>query len=209
ALSRGRMVEAERHLERAARSRRRGPPLTRSVAWLAQALQAEARGNARATLAACTRGLDALDEHQMTLGATELRAYGTAHGAELAMLAQREALSRGDVRRLLYWSERRRATAVSSRGPPARQDRELVAELSALRSVTRLLNASDSAGPRRSALERERRRLERAVQARTRRMPGSGSRESARFDLGALFDELGEATLVELAEVDGALHAIV
>jgi tetratricopeptide (TPR) repeat protein len=209
ALSRGRTAEADRHLEVAARSRRRRPPLTRSVAWLARALQAEAHDDARATRAACTRGLDALDEHQMTLGATELRAYGTAHGAELATLAQRDALRHGDVRRLLHWSERSRATTSSSRSAPARHDRELVAELSALRSVTRLLDASEEAGPRRSALEREQRRLERAVQARTRRRPGSGRPEAGAFDLGALWDELGEATLVELVEVDGVLHAIV
>jgi tetratricopeptide (TPR) repeat protein len=208
ALSRGRTAEADRHLEVAARSRRRKPPLTRSVAWLARALQAEAHGDARATRSACAHGLDALDEHQMTLGATELRAYGTAHGAELAALAQREALNRGDARRLLHWSERSRATALSSPGTPARHDRELVAELSALRSVTRLLSASEQAGPRRTALERERRRLERAVQARTRRLPGSGRPEAGAFDLGALFDELGETTLIELVEVDSVLHVI-
>ncbi len=97
ALSLGCITKADRYLERAGRSRRRKPPLTRSVAWLARALQADARGDARATLAACGRGLDALDEHQSRLGATELRAYGTAHGAELAMLAQRDALRRGDA----------------------------------------------------------------------------------------------------------------
>jgi CHAT domain-containing protein/tetratricopeptide (TPR) repeat protein len=209
ALSRGRAAEADEHLEMAAKSRRRKPPLTRSVAWLARALQAEAHDNARATRTACARGLDALDEHQMTLGATELRAYGTAHGAELAALAQRDALRRGDVRRLLQWSERSRATASSPRSAPIRHDRELVAELSALRSVTRLLNASEDTGPRRSALEREQRRLERAVQARTRRLPGSGRPEAGAFDLGALWDELGETTLIELVEVDGVLHAIV
>jgi CHAT domain-containing protein len=209
ALSRGRAADADRHLEVAARYRRRQPPLTRSVAWLARALQAEAHDDARATRAACARGLDALDEHQMTLGATELRAYGTAHGGELATLAQRDALTRRDVRRLLQWSERSRATALSSRGAPARHDRELVAELSALRSVTRLLNADEEAGPRRSALEREQRRLERAVQARTRRLPGSGRPGAGAFDLDALWDELGETTLIELVEVDGVLHAIV
>ena len=120
ALSRGSATEADPHLERAARSRRRGPPLPRSVAWLARALQADARGNARATVAACARGLDALEEHQMRLGATELRAYGTAHGAELATLAQRDALRRGDVRRLLFWSERWRATALAARSTPIR-----------------------------------------------------------------------------------------
>ena len=135
ALSRGGVTEADQHLERAARSRRRRPPLTRSVAWLARALQADARGNARAIVAACARGLDALDEHQMTLGATELRAYGTAHGAELATLAQRDALRRGDARRLLSWSERWRATALAAPSTPLRDDKELAAELEALRSV--------------------------------------------------------------------------
>ena len=140
ALSRGRAAEADRHLERAARSRRRKPPLTRSVAWLARALQADARGDARATVAACARGLDALEEHQMTLGATELRAYGTAHGAELATLAQRDALRRGDARGGCCSGAsdggRRRWPCP---GTPTRHDRELVAELEALRSVTRLL----------------------------------------------------------------------
>jgi tetratricopeptide (TPR) repeat protein len=209
ALSRGRASEAARHLERAARPRRRKPPLTRSVAWLARALQADARGDARATVAACTRGLDALEEHQMTLGATELRAHGTAHGAELATLAQRVALERGDARRLLFWSERWRATALAARSTPPGHDRALVAELEALRSVSRQLEASDMTGPRRHALDRERRRLEAAVQARTRRSPGSHSLGPARFDLGAVFEELGGSTLIELVEVDGVLHAIV
>ena len=120
ALSRRSVTQADPHFERAARSRRRGPPLPRSVAWLARALQADARGNARAVVAACARGLDALEEHQMRLGATELRAYGTAHGAELATLAQRDALRRGDVRRLLFWSERWRATALAARSTPLR-----------------------------------------------------------------------------------------
>jgi len=208
ALSRKRTIEADQHLARAARSRYRGPLLNRSVAWLARALQADARGNARATLAACRRGLDVLGDHQMTLGATELRAYGTAHGAELAMLAQRNALRRGDGRRLLFWSERWRATTLAARSTPLRYDRELVAELSALRHATRLLAMGEMPAPGRSALERERRRLEAAVQARTRRAPGSDAREAAKFDLGALCAELGDRALIELVEVDGVLHVV-
>jgi len=208
ALDRRMSAEADQHLERAARSRRRRPPLTRSVAWLTRALQADARGDSRATLAACARGLDALDEHQRTLGATELRAHGTAHGAELALLAQRDALRRRDARRLLFWSERWRATALASRGTAARHDPELAADLSALRNVTRLLGMDDPAAPRRAALEREQRRLELEVQARTRRSPGSGERAAGDPGLDALFGELGDTTLVELVRVDGMLHAI-
>jgi tetratricopeptide (TPR) repeat protein len=208
ALGRGDAPEADQHLEHAARQRRRGPPLRRSVAWLARALQADARGDARATRLACGCGLNALEEHQITLGATELRAHGTAHGAELATLAQRDALRRGDVRRLLSVSERWRATALASRGSHGGPDRELAAELAALRSVTRLLEAGEMAASRRSALERERRRLEAAVQARTRRSPGRGAAEPGGFDLDALRAELGGATMIELVDVDDVLHAI-
>ncbi|HEX3309316.1 MAG TPA: tetratricopeptide repeat protein, partial [Streptosporangiaceae bacterium] len=209
ALTRRSVTQADPHLERAARSRRRGPPLPRSVAWLARALQADAQGNARATVAACARGLDALEEHQMRLGATELRAYGTAHGAELATLAQRDALRRGDVRRLLFWSERWRATALTARSTPLRDDKELAAELQALRSVSRLLGDTEMAAARRNALERERRRLEAAVQARTRRLPGRHEPGEGQFNLDELFDELGPATLIELVTVDSVLHVVV
>jgi tetratricopeptide (TPR) repeat protein len=208
ALSRGHVIQADHHFERAARSRRRRPPLTRSMAWLARALQAEARGSARGTLAACARGLTALQEHQLTLGATELRAYGTAHGAELVTITQRDALRRGDGRRLLFWSERWRATTLATRSTPLRHDRELAAELSALRHVTRLLAMSEMPAPGRSPLERERRRLEAAVQARTRRAPGTGVREAEEFDFAALCAELGDCTLIELVEVDGVLHVV-
>ncbi len=209
ALSRGSVTEAGPHLERAARARRRGPPLTRSVAWLARALQADARANARATVAACARGLDALEEHQMRLGATELRAYGTAHGAEFATLAQHDALRRGDVRRLLFWSERWRATALAAREAPLREDKELAAELEALRGVSRLLGATEMAASRRNALERERRRLEAAVQARTRRSAGTQKSGEGAFSLDELFDELGGRTLIELVHVDSMLYAII
>ena len=216
ALGRPHAADADQHLERVARSRRRSkPPLTRSVAWLARALQADARGNVRATAAACKRGLDSLTEHQMTLGATELRAYGTAHGAELATLAQRDAVRRADARRLLLWSERWRATALAVPGTPTRHDRELAAELEALRSVSRLLQSGEMAAARRNALERERRRLEAAVQARTRRSPGGAGRATSPgpgtrdFDLDELFAELGETRLVEIVYVDGVPHVIV
>jgi tetratricopeptide (TPR) repeat protein len=209
ALTRGSVTQADPHLERAARSRRRGAPLSRSVAWLARALQAEASGNARATVTACARGLDALQEHQMRLGATELRAYGTAHGAELATLAQRDALRRGDARRLLYWSERWRATALATRSAPTGEDKDLTAALEALRSVSRLLGDTEMAASRRNALERDRRRLEAEVQARTRRLPGRDRPGEGGFDLDELFSELGAGTLIELVTVDGVLHAVV
>ena len=43
-------------------------------------------------LAACRRGLEVLDDHRLTLGASELRAQATARGGELATLAQRHSV---------------------------------------------------------------------------------------------------------------------
>ena len=65
------------------------------------------------------------------------------------------------------------------------------------------------AASRRNALERERRRLEAAVQARTRRLPGSHKPGEGEFDLDELFDELGPNTLIELVTVDSVLHVVV
>ena len=87
---------------RPARRRRPSPqrgrpqPAARSAAVPGErldqrALQAQAADDPRRLLAACRRGLAVLDEHRFTLGASELRAQATAHGAELALLAQRHA----------------------------------------------------------------------------------------------------------------------
>lgn len=208
ALIRGRDAVAERHLEDAARSRRRGSFLVRSVGWLAQALLAEARGDMRGTRSACSRGLDALDEHRLTLGATELRAHSTAHGAELAAIAQRDALRHGDLRRLLQWSERWRATALALPAVAPSDDRELATELSALREVTRRLDVTRAEGGTTGALERERRRLEDAVRGRVLRTVGTAASNSDRFDIEALFARLGPTRLVDLIEIDRVLHVV-
>src|SRR6266566_2600894 len=92
-------AEASRLLACAARAaRRRVPAFARAAGSLAAALQAEQAGDRRRLLAACGRGFGLLEEHLGTLGAAELRAHATAHGAELAGLAQRAALRSGRPR---------------------------------------------------------------------------------------------------------------
>ena len=180
--------------------------MARSAAWLGKALRSEARADVRGMLSACARGLDALDEHRLTMGATELRALATGHGAELAELALRDALRRDDPSSLLVWGERWRATALTV--PPVRpsDDEQLVGDLAALRDVVRRLDG----GQRDVTLDRERRRLEKAVRERALRAQGQALRGStARFDVDELVGALGETVLVELIEVDDVLHAVV
>ncbi|MEU9479954.1 CHAT domain-containing protein [Streptomyces sp. NPDC048191] len=208
ALALGWTADAERHLAVAARSRYGGPPPARVTGWAAQALRARAAGSRRGVLEACRRGLDVLDDHRMTLGASELRAHATAQGAELAALAQEVSLAQGTPRRLLEWSERWRATVLSA--PPTRPpaDPALLSGLTAYREIAARAEEARMEGRPVPALEREQRRLEREIRSRTHHMRGAAPYEGDRFDVARLLDRLGEARLVELAVVDGRVHVL-
>jgi tetratricopeptide (TPR) repeat protein len=212
ALALGRGEQAGRHLAAAARRRHRGPAMTRAVGWLAEALRAEAAGDARRLLSACRRGLSVIEEHRLTLGATELRAQATGHGTELARLAQRQNLRSGRPRDLLAWSERWRATVLAV--PPVRppDDQELGQELAALREVTSRLGDAQSRGASTTVLAREQLRLEAAVRARVLRTPGTHPDPGAGpggVDVGGLLEALGAGRLLQVIEVDGRLHVLV
>ncbi|MET7656531.1 tetratricopeptide repeat protein, partial [Streptomyces sp. NPDC005486] len=206
-------TDAERYLQIAARSRHSGPPLARMTGWAAQALWARATGSGRGVLEACRRGLDVLDDHRTTLGASELRARATAQGAELAALAQEVSLERGGPRQLLGWSERWRATALST--PPTRPpaDPALLSGLTAFRVIAARAEAARMDGRPVPTLEREQRRLEREIRSRTLHIrgvtPWGGDRFGGdRFDAGRLLERLGEGRLVELAVLDGRVQVL-
>jgi tetratricopeptide (TPR) repeat protein len=214
----GRRSDADRHFVAAAQSRRRGAALPRASGWLAEALRAEAAGNTRRLLSACRRGLEVLDEHRFTLGASELRAQATAHGAELAALAQRYAARAHRPRLLLVWSERWRSTALAVPAVHRPQtDAELNVGLAALRDVMRRLEQArhqDQPAPGRRReqlrLEREQQRLEGAVRACALRVRGNGGPPGREVVNAAdLLDRLGPARLVEIVDIDGALHVLV
>src|SRR5215467_13396763 len=208
----GRPAEADAHLRAAARNRyRRVTALARAQGWLAEAHRADAAGDRRRLLAACGRGLAILDEHQLTLGASELRAQATAHGAELAGLAQRAALASGRPRLMLSWSERWRATAHAV--PPARpaDDAALQADLTALRDVTSRLDRARADGDPAGHFRREQLRLEASVRARVLRSRhhGRGREGGWGFSAEELLGALGPATLVQIVAIDDDLHVLV
>ncbi len=206
----GRPGEADRHFAAAALVRRhRAPALARAQGWLAEALRADVPGDRRRLLAACRRGLAILDEHRLSLGAAELRAQATAHGAELAALAQRAALQSGRPRLLLAWSERWRATAHAVPSARPADDGELQAGLTALRDVTSRLDRARSQGDPTLVFQREQLRLEAAVRARVLSSHGEGRGDPWRFEAGFLLDQLGEASLVQIVAIDGDLHVLV
>ncbi|MFE1438681.1 CHAT domain-containing protein [Streptomyces sp. NPDC058739] len=208
ALELGWREDAERHLAAAARSRHGGPPLARITGWAAQALRAQAAGSGRGVLEACRRGLAVLDDHRTTLGASELRARATEQGAELAALAQGASLAAGGSRRLLQWSERWRATALSA--PPTRPpgDPALQRGLTAFREIAARAEAARMEGRPVPALEREQRRLEREIRSLTLHIRGDAPGGGDRFDVARLLAALGGTRLVELAVVDGRVHVL-
>jgi tetratricopeptide (TPR) repeat protein len=208
ALELGRRDDAERHLGAVARTRRRGPALSRVSGWLGEALRAEAADRPGPMLAACRRGLDVLDEHRLTLGASELRAQATVHGAELAALAQRHAARAGRPRLLLTWSERWRATALAVPAVRPLADEKLNASLAALRAVTRKVDEDRTQGKQSAPLQREQQRLEREVRASSLRSHGAWNSGQAPFSPADLLDRLGPAVLIEIVDIDGSLYVL-
>jgi tetratricopeptide (TPR) repeat protein len=235
ALTRGTIADALRCLDVAAAVRRRkAPALTRVVGWEAAALRAEAAGDSRAVFAACRRGFEVLQEHRLALGATELRARATTHGAELAAIALRAALRTRSPRVLLDWSERWRATELSAPAPRPEADPEIRADLAALREVTRrldelrdMMRPGLQTAPLTSHLLREQTRLESAIRSRTLRTASSqlpapapapgpdgpaGMQEGAQWDIGDT-QEGADASIGDAAEgaqwtIGGMLEAL-
>ncbi len=208
ALACGRREEAERHLRSAAVVRNRGELRTRSTGWLAQATWCEADQRWRGMLAACDRGLALLDLHLQTLGATELRTLATAHGAQLAEIALRHTVRRGNARQFLEWSERWRATVLRVTPVLPPPDGALVADLAALRNVAARLDREPDGHAAAPALQRERRRLEGAVRQRVLHTRALEAGRSESFVPADLLAQLGETDLLELTDVDGQLYAV-
>jgi tetratricopeptide (TPR) repeat protein/CHAT domain-containing protein len=208
ALRLGRRADADRHFAVAAASRHRGPAMSRVSGWLAEALRAEAADDSRRLQIACRRGLEVLDEHRWTLGASELRAQATARGAELAALAQRHVAGMRRPRLLLTWSERWRATAmaVPAVRPPAGEGFD--AELAALRQATSRLEEARRQGVPTASLERQQQRLEKAVRAASLRTKGSAAPVRRGIDIGELLDQLGAAQLIEIVDINGTLNVL-
>ena len=106
---------------RAAAGRRSGTALDRVSGWLAVMLSAELGGSRRGVLAAAESGMRVLDTHRLSLGATELRAYATEHGRELADGALRQVVAQGDAWALLALD---RAVACDGHRRPGVQARD-------------------------------------------------------------------------------------
>ena len=209
ALARGNRSAARRHLALASRARFAGPADARARAWLAEALLRRADGRRSGALAALSAGLRVVEEHQATLGATELRAHVSVHRGELARSGLEMALEDGNARRALWWAERNRATALLQRPAQPPADPTLAADLADLRATMAELEQTRDAGLPGGTLVQRQVRLERQIRDRCRTLGGgSRDRRGRAQPVTELIAPLGDAALVEYLELDGSLHAV-
>ncbi len=209
ALELGRPRIARRELACAGRARSSGPVGLRSRAWHAEAMLRLADGNRSGADAALRAGVHLLDRHRASLGATDLRAYASAHGQELARLGLRLALEGGRAERVLAWAERWRARALRLRPARPPEDARLAADLTALRGVVAEVEQAALGGRPTQRLLSRQATLERAVRDRARHAPGDGTLLDLPVSYRQLAAALGDDVLVEMMDDGEVLHAVV
>jgi tetratricopeptide (TPR) repeat protein len=209
ALALGRPGLAREELMLARPARQRGPVELRSRAWHAEALLRLGTGDHRGAEAALRAGMRVLERFRAALGGTELRAYASAHVADLANLGLRLALDDGDPWRVLAWAERWRAGGLLLRPLRPPDDAELAAGLAELRKVVSELDRTLLEGGDPARLRRREAALEAEVQRRARRVGGPGLSAASTPPVRELAADLGDRALVEMIELDGQLHAVV
>ncbi|MBK5224352.1 MAG: CHAT domain-containing protein [Acidimicrobiia bacterium] len=205
-------IDAARHaLERSSLSRRAGISSMRANAWLATAALRAADHDPKGAKRALLAGMRVVDTHRATLGATELRAHASAHGAELAAMGLRMARHGGSAIELLTWAERWHAGAL--RLPPVRPPRDgrmagLLAELRRAHAEVReaTLGGSDPATAHAAVSA-----VEAAIRTLSHSTTNPDVAGEVRFDPRRVRSHLRHhsAVLVEYVVVDGHLNAVV
>ncbi len=210
-LAAGDFAKGIDELDRAGSRRRRGSAAERLAAWEAVGVSRLARGDRRGAMAAMRCALAVVNDQQANMAATELRAHIASHAGDAARQGLLLALETRRPSCIWQWMERRRANSL--RPLPARPPRDevLAAQLAELRRLAQEIASCATSGDDPGALLARQSDLER--QARERAWQAAGvkaTRDVSRpMRLTDLFGALGEAALVEFADVDGDLHAIV
>jgi tetratricopeptide (TPR) repeat protein len=206
ALALGDIQECRRHLEAVGRERSEAAVDLRARIWLATAQLRRVEGDRRGALAAVAAGLDVVDEHQAGLGATETRVHAAGHARHLGALGVQLAWETQRPKPALRWMERTRAGALRFAPVTPPDDDDLALELGELREVERELRTTALSGDA-GDLEERRRRLERAIRRRTRRLLGADTTTEA-VNVDAVVGALDGRRLIEYAAVDDRLVAV-
>lgn len=186
----------------------RGPAAQQVRYWQAQAALRAAQGDDAGASSAVRAGLSVLARHRAGLGASDLQAYVPSIGESLAALGLRIAIASGSASRVLREVERWRG---QDRARPVRppRDPELSAAVERLhRASAELREARLGAGAGESLVRAVAARERDVVRLSRRSAAGAWGQPSAPAAVAELKVRLGDAVLVELLAVDGALHAV-
>jgi hypothetical protein len=206
-LERGARAAAVRQLEQARPLARSGTVADRVELLHTQSLARLAAGDGAGAERLLTRGLRLLEDYRAALGAFELRATASAIGADLSHTGLRLAFGSREPEAVLVWAERLRGNAL--RLPLVRPPDD--ASLAAMQAELRHLGARARAAEERgvaSGSDGRRARVEAAIRARTRLVPGEGEPVGDPPGVREAAGALGERVLVEYVELDGALAAL-
>ena len=171
-----------------------------------RALVAHARDRHADARRAVNRGVRLLADHQVILGAIELRAHAAENSNDLARIGVRLAIDDHRPRELLAQLEatRRTVSLLPAARPP--EDEVLAELLTELRVVAAQQRAAIEGGSPDGDLARRRRALEGRIRGHLRRAPAGASRRDIPLDESVRL--LGDRALVEYANLDGRLHAV-
>jgi hypothetical protein len=208
ALALGATATARRQLELARPLRARGSVTDRIEVCHALALLHLADGDRAGAERLLRSGLELLDDYRAALGAFELRAASSGIGVELSRAGLRIAIEAGEASKILAWAERLRGNA--QRLPPVRPpaDRVLQTLQTELRRVAREVEEAVEKGTVAPGATARLARLEAAIRARTRVVPGAGTGRSGDHGHDRAARALGPRALVEYVELDGGLGAL-
>ena len=198
---------AVRSLTLAATRARRAPLLVRLSGRLALAERAVLQGEpATSVVRSCRQGLDDLAAHRLALPSAELRALASGHGVELATVGLRALIPQASPARVLGWLELMRAAAIGGAGTAQAPQDEHLARLRALHAE--LDEARSRAEPEPPALLAQVAQLEDTLRRAAWAVDGAVDL-TRRVGLAELRERLQHRVLVEYAELDGRLVAVV
>jgi tetratricopeptide (TPR) repeat protein len=211
ALEARRMRRAHIVLGPLAMSTRSPRPDVRSRAWLARALLDLADGSLTEADAALRRAWRVVDDQQLLIGASDLRAGGAALASDVVAVGTRMALDAGSADDSFAWAERGRAASLRFHPLEGPSDERLSRALTRLRWSARAEGDAvlSGSGSERGRARRERRQREHEVMRAARSAPASQRTASppARRDVsGALGTD---DTFVHLIDDRGDLYAVV
>ncbi|MBO3752955.1 CHAT domain-containing protein [Streptosporangiaceae bacterium NEAU-GS5] len=209
ALAEGRTEHACRQLELAARSRRRGPAIVRARSWHAAAQLRLNEGDRRGAFSAIRTALRVLDEHRLSMGATDLRAHSARYRAEVAELGLELALKEGHARKVFVCAEQGRASHLLMRPVRPPDDPYLADMLAQLRATIQQIHNYRAAGRGAASLVAQQVALEGAIRDYGRRVAVVNTDFAVPWvSIAGLTSALAQTALVEYVYFSGSLHAV-